>query len=113
MWSGHDVSNHHVRRYTLDEVRTLLSGAGLEDVQISYANSILFPPIALVRVVDRARRRGRPPDAHKDTGEVPGAANRVLTSLLALEARWLRRRRLPAGVSIVASGRKPDGGPGA
>ncbi|MFN8016873.1 MAG: class I SAM-dependent methyltransferase [Acidimicrobiales bacterium] len=104
MWSGHDTSNHHVRRYTTRQVRSMLAAAGLGEVRSSYVNCFLFPPIAVVRLVERAMRRGRPPAPHKDTGEVPGPANRLLVALLGLEARLLRRTDLPFGVSMVASG---------
>lgn len=110
MWSGHDVSNHHVRRYTASEVRQLLASAGFIDIRTSHANSVLFPPIAVVRAAVRLRRRGRAPAAHKDTGEVSAGTNRLLTAVLGAEARWLGRWRLPFGVSIVASGRLPDDG---
>jgi SAM-dependent methyltransferase len=103
MWSGHDVSNHHTRRYRAGEVRVLLEGAGFEPVKVSYVNSILFPPIAVVRAAERIARRGRPPAPHKDTGEVPGPLNRALLGLLEVERRVIARRPLPFGVSIVAS----------
>lgn len=108
MWSGHDVSNHHVRRYRASEVRLLLEAAGLVDVRVSYANSLLFPPIALVRLLDRLRRRGRAPAPHKDTAQVPPAANRLLLAVLDVERWLLDRVDLPFGVSIVASGRRPE-----
>lgn len=108
MWSGHDVSNHHVRRYRAREVRLLLEAAGLVDVRVSYVNTLLFPPIAAVRLVDRVRRRGRAPTAHKDTAEVPGWANRLLLGILDLERWLLDRIDLPFGVSIVATARRPE-----
>ena len=104
MWSGHDVSNHHVRRYTTKEVRAMLADVGLVDVRASYVNCLLFPPIAVVRLAERLARRGRTPEPHKDTGEVPAPANRALVALLAVEAWLLRRWDLPFGVSMVASG---------
>lgn len=103
MWSGHDVSNHHVRRYTASELRSLLRATGFSVDRLSYVNSVLFPPIAALRVVQRARRRGRPPEPHKDTGSVPAPINRVLTRVLDAERRAMRTRPLPFGVSMVAS----------
>ena len=108
MWSGHDVSNHHTRRYLTQHVGRLLREAGLEVDKLSYVNTLLFPLIALVRLVDVVRRRGRPPQPHKDTGEVPAFANTVLLRLLDLEHRLLRRGRLPFGVSIIARATKPS-----
>ncbi len=107
MWSGHDVSNHHVRRYRRRDVERMLAAVGLEPVQVSYVNTLLFPPIAVVRIVERLLRRGRVPTAHKNTAELPGAFNRVLTGLLGVEAWMMRRVSMPFGVSIVASATKP------
>lgn len=107
MWSGHDVTNHHARRYRASEVRALLEGAGLVDVRVSHANMFLFPPIAVLRLIQRLVRRGQAPAPHKDTAEVPEVVNRLLTGLLAVEARLLRHVDLPVGVSIAASGRRP------
>jgi SAM-dependent methyltransferase len=103
MWSGHDVSNHHTRRYRAGEVRDLLASSGFRPVTVSYVNTALFPPIAVVDVLYRLRRGARPPAPHKDTGEVPGPLNRSLLGVLELERRAIRRRPLPFGVSIVAS----------
>lgn len=111
LWSGHDVSNHHTRRYLTKEVAALLRDAGLEPTKVSYVNSILFPPILAVRLVERLRRGSKPPAPHKDTGEVPAPANRALIGLLGLERRVLarpsRKAKLPFGVSIVARATKP------
>lgn len=108
MWSGHDVSNHHTRRYLTRDVERLLVEAGLQPTKVSYVNSLLFPPILAVRLVERLRRGNRPPVPHKDTGEVPDLVNRLLIWLLDVERRIIDRSRLPFGVSIVASARKPS-----
>ncbi|HUP86753.1 MAG TPA: class I SAM-dependent methyltransferase [Acidimicrobiales bacterium] len=107
MWSGHDVSNHHIRRYLTKEVRALLAEAGLEPTKVSYANSALFLPILAVRVIQKLRRGSKPAEPHKDTGEVPASANRALLWLLAIEDRVIQRSKLPFGVSVVASAVKP------
>lgn len=107
LWSGHDVSNHHARRYLAGEVVALVQDSGLEPAKVSYVNTVLLPPILAVRVVERLRRGGRPPEPRKDTAEVPAPLNRALIGLLELEARVMRRARLPFGVSIVARATKP------
>jgi hypothetical protein len=101
------VSNHHTRRYLTREVSALLREAGLEPTKVSYVNAFLFPPILAVRLVERLRRGSKPPEPHKDTGEVPAPANRALLWLLGLEGRIIGRSKLPFGVSIVASAVKP------
>lgn len=110
LWSGHDVSNHHRRRYTVHEVDGLLRAAGLIPRRLSYVNFFLFPPIAAWRLVERAARMGRPPRPRKDTGRVPGPVNRLLAGLLEVEKAAVRRARLPFGISIVALAEKPPAG---
>ncbi len=108
LWSGHDVSNHHVRRYVLRQVREMLEGAGLRSERLSYVNTLLFPVILAIRVVERLRRRGAPPEPHKDTGEVPEPLNRLFVRLLEFEGRMISRTPLPFGVSIIGRATKPE-----
>ena len=103
MWSGHDVSNHHTRRYRRSEVRRLLERSGFRPEHVSYVNTLLFPGIAAVRLAEKAALRGREPSPRKDTGEVPAPFNRALLGVLEAERRMIRRRSLPFGVSIVGS----------
>ncbi len=108
LWSGHDVSNHHVRRYLLRQVRELVEGVGLRAERMSYVNTLLFPVILAIRVVERLRRGGAQPEPHKDTGEVPEPLNRLFVRLLDLEGRIIRRLPLPFGVSIIGRATKPE-----
>lgn len=108
LWSGHDVSNHHVRRYLLRQVRELVEGVGLRAERMSYVNTLLFPVILAIRVVERLRRGGAQPEPHKDTGEVPEPLNRLFVRLLELEGRIIRRLPLPFGVSIIGAATKPE-----
>jgi SAM-dependent methyltransferase len=54
MWSGHDVINHHFRRYKKDGILKLLSHHHLKSTYSSYFNTILFLPVLLVRLVKNA-----------------------------------------------------------
>jgi hypothetical protein len=102
MWSGHDTSNHHRRRYTAPEIERLIEQSGLRPIKVSYVNTVLFPPIAALRIGQRVARRGAEPAPHKDTGEVPSPLNRALLGVMELERRAISRARLPFGVSMVA-----------
>jgi SAM-dependent methyltransferase len=97
MWSQHDVSHHHHRRYTRPLLRERVRAAGWEPTFATYFNSILLPPIALVRAL---ARRGEPKE-HGDMELTPGRLNGVLSLPMRAEAGLIRRGvRLPAGVSI-------------
>lgn len=109
LWSGHDVSNHHARRYRTREVDRFLHDAHLVKDRTSYINCFLFPPILAIRLLERIARRGRPPAPHKNTAVVPDTLNRLLVLLLAVEGWFVRRRGLPFGVSILARATKPPG----
>jgi SAM-dependent methyltransferase len=98
LWSQHDDSHHHLRRYTAGALRARLAAAGWRPVLQTYFNSLLLPPIALVRTL--ARRRP-PRDGRTDYQLTAGPLNRLLELPLRLEASLIARGlRFPAGVSI-------------
>jgi SAM-dependent methyltransferase len=96
LWSQHDDSHHHLRRYTAGALRARLAAAGWRPVLLTYFNSLLLPPIALVRML--ARRRAGSRTDYQLTG---GLLNRLLELPLRAEAALIARgMRFPAGVSI-------------
>jgi SAM-dependent methyltransferase len=98
LWSKHDVALHHYRRYKARELRQRLQEAGFEVRKLSYAVSLLFMPILMVRWWDRWRRT--PPAA--TLFPLPSALNRGLIRLQEWESRLIERVNLPFGVSLVA-----------
>lgn len=103
LWSEHDRALHHQRRYTRAVLEERIAAAGLRPLHVTGFNTTLLPPIAAWRVARRLLV-GAPKDgpAHSDVSLPPAPVNRLLYGLLAGEERWLRRRRLPLGVSIGA-----------
>lgn len=101
MWGAQDEISHHCRRYRSRELRRRLQEADLDLAYMSYFNTILLPPIAAVRL---SRRLRPPPEEVRSDFEMAreGPTNRLLARVLSAEAAWLRRRRLPVGVSLVA-----------
>jgi len=89
-------------RYTRPELRRLFEEAGLEVLRASYANTFLFPLLALRRGLDRLMGRHG-----SDVGFLPGPLEWGFRSLLTLEAALIRRLSLPLGASVFALGRKP------
>ena len=104
LWGAHDAAVHSRHRYTTAEVRTLLEGQGLRVLRLSYANTLLFPVIALRRLLDRLTGR-----EGSDVGFLPAPLERAFGSLLRLEARVLPRLTFPVGASVFALARKPEG----
>ena len=50
LWSAHDTTQHHSRRYSAYELRRLLDNSRFVIDYLSYYNLILFPAIAGVRL---------------------------------------------------------------
>jgi SAM-dependent methyltransferase len=104
LWSPHDESHHHKRRYRREELAECLSGAGLAPLRVTYFNTLLFPLIAGLRLAKSlSGRQGRADD------ELPGPwLNRLLFDLFASERFLLRALRLPFGVSLLAIAERRD-----
>lgn len=104
LYGPHDVAFGTGQRYTAGQLERALAGAGLRVERLTYANSLLFAPGAVVRLLQKSRL------AAGVDGPMGGASpfSRLLSDVLAVEARWLRRRNFPAGLSLYAIARKID-----
>ncbi|MEI8195262.1 MAG: class I SAM-dependent methyltransferase [Phycisphaerae bacterium] len=118
LWSGHDVINHHQRRYTASSLKKRLQevtvpGNGTETgkfeiLRLSYWNFGLLLPVGGMRLLKRllGRAEAHPKDA---LAPVPGFVNRLLTGGLCLENALLAAGlSYPAGVSVMAVVRKAN-----
>ncbi len=101
LWSTHDEVHHHQRRYTLALLRQQLAEAGLRIRWSSYFNSLLFPPIAAVRLLQRLGPKQQSARSDVETGG-PTWANRLLETVFSAERFVVPRVSLPAGVSLLA-----------
>jgi SAM-dependent methyltransferase len=100
LWSQHDEANHHFRRYNRRMLRAAAEESGWQVVRMTSFNSLLLPPAAAVRLL----QRWRPPAEYRpDLTLGPAWLNSVLERPLTLEAALLARgRTLPAGLSLLA-----------
>ena len=97
MWSAHDVAHHHHRRYRKSEIEKLARDAGFKIELLSPFNSLLFPPIAAVRLLGKMTGKDDSDDA------MPGAlVNKTLDTVFGLERSLIGRVPMPFGVSLVA-----------
>lgn len=109
LWSTHDVFNYHYRRYDRRMMRALAADVDLKIERMTYFNSLLLPPAAIVRLLQRPRLRrhaatgSNGTDAHtSDVEMTPQWLSPALESALRLEAKWLDgARTLPAGLSLL------------
>jgi SAM-dependent methyltransferase len=98
LWSEHDVSMHHRRRYTLAGLQAATAAAGWRPVVRSYFFSLLLPAVAAVRLGRRLLPGRR---EWSDLALAPGFLGRALELPMRAEARLIERGvRLPAGVSV-------------
>lgn len=106
LWGRQDLASEHHRRYHRRQLRERLRAAGFDPVRLTYFNTLLFPPILVVRLLmrpflGRARKNDR-----TDFGiPLPLGLNGLLHRLFAAEARWLVRHDLPVGVSLLCLAR--------
>lgn len=97
MWSAHDVAHHHHRRYRKGEIAALATEAGFDIELLSPFNTLLFPLIAGVRLLNKVRGHDSADDA------LPSKpVNSTLDKLFGAEAGLIGRLPFPFGVSLVA-----------
>ena len=97
LWSRHDETHHHHRRYTAGLLAARLHAAGYRVTTLSYFNTVLFPLIAGVRVVNRWLGIDATDDA------MPWrTVNSILRALFRSERHVIGRLCLPFGVSLAA-----------
>lgn len=103
--SSHDAMVHTRHRYTKDEVGSKLAAAGLQPRRVTYANSLLFPSVVGVRLLQRVLGHGESKES--DVKETSPLVNGTLLRVLGLEGALLNRLDLPLGLSVLAIAQKP------
>lgn len=101
LWSGHDVINHHHRRYTRRSLKRVAEEAGWHQTRTTYFNSLLLPVAILLRVLDRFNTKTT--ESSLDLWVPPELLNWTLERPLTLEAAMIARGgRIPAGLSLLS-----------
>jgi SAM-dependent methyltransferase len=95
---AHDVTVHGLRRYRRDELALLAERAGLRVRRSTYAYSFLTPPAALLAMLER---HGTQSADNTGSDVERRALDRVFAPLAKAERRWLTRRDLAMGTSVV------------
>lgn len=105
MWTAEDDNLHHQRRYTRRRLWQAVERAGWEPRIATYFNTLLLPPIALVRLL----RKGKEASGEQaDLDRTPASLDGPLSLPMRAEARLIRAgASLPAGVSVGIVCRKP------
>lgn len=100
LWSRHDEVNMHFRRYTRQSYSNLLNSEGLNITYASYFNSLLFPTVALERLIEKAFKTNI--DTSTNLGIPSAIINRALYIIFNTESLWAGRLSVPFGLSVVA-----------
>lgn len=97
LWSDHDETHHHFRRYTKTGLRELLEDAGLRVNGVGYFNTILFPVALIQRMLQRLTGLG------SNAARMPSPlVNRALAAAFSLEQHLIGRIPMPIGLSLWA-----------
>ena len=107
LWSQHDETFEHYRRYRSAGLEQVVVASGLEPERLTYTNSLLFPVAALWRLVSYRLGVGRIAPNH-DFWPIPRWLNALLIQIYRFEAWLLGLLNLPVGVSIVCLARVPE-----
>jgi SAM-dependent methyltransferase len=115
LWSPHDVSFGHYRRYEPERLARVWQGLPMSSRLFSYFNSQLYPIVRTARLLTRLR--GHSVGSAGTDFRLPRAwLNRWLTAVFAGETRVLldvldggRKRGYRAGVSLIALLRREPG----
>lgn len=102
LWSHHDVVLGHKRRYSARAFHKLWERLPVEELFFSPFNCLLFPLIALARLL----RPGKGAPGKSDLALPAPWLNALLYRIFSAERRLLRALPLPFGVSYLAILRK-------
>lgn len=107
LWSQHDESFGHFRRYERPRLEQVWQGLPIEPLLVSHYSARVYPAVRAIRGVGRLRGKacGR---VGTDFWMPPALVNRILTAAFAGEGRTLeaaldgRRHGYAAGSSLIA-----------
>ena len=105
LYSEHDLAVNTVKRFHKAEIASLLSESGLKPVRMSYLNTLLFPPAAIIRLGKKGiLKTRRSKEVHSDLTQPHPLVNNFLRWTMAREATILGKTNLnlPFGLSFIA-----------
>jgi membrane protein required for beta-lactamase induction len=104
LWSVHDISNYHFRRYSKWELYNKLLRANYSIVRCSYWNFILFTPIGMLILMSKLIARK---SVHSNKiFSIPVLLNNLLIKVMRFENKLVVINNIPFGISIFFVARK-------
>lgn len=103
LWSKHDESFHHKRRYTHRQIQKMLTTLDFKIIKLSYLYFLLFPLVVCMRILKNFFK----PLAEADDFQLNNKfLNTLITTLLLPERILLKYIDFPFGSSILAVAKK-------
>lgn len=102
LWSAHDVSHHHFRRYTIASLSAAADEAGLAILECGYFNTLLFPAIVATRLLKKTVGSDSADDEMP-----PRPVNAALKRIFSAESHLVGRVSLPVGTSLYLIAERP------
>jgi SAM-dependent methyltransferase len=99
LWSAHDTSHHHHRRYTPKILRRALEEAGFTVRSLGFWNCVLGLALVPLRLFGFAGGDGLTPAR---------PINSILRMIVGTEAHLLKYTRLPFGSSLICYAERPS-----
>jgi len=102
--SSHDKAVHIKHRYNKKELRQRIERAGFTVLKLSYRNFLLFPLMALIRLMKKNSVSSDSPKS--DLKPLPTFLNQTLKRVLTFENKLLPHMNIPFGLSLFCVARK-------
>jgi SAM-dependent methyltransferase len=104
-----DEVSEHKRRYRRPALVDVLRRSGFQVDYASYFNTLLFPPIAAVRMFRRVFPAAKTASSNGSSDfdlRLPGVVESILEKLFSLERHAIGPAELPFGISILCSAKR-------
>lgn len=101
LFSVHDESLCHMRRYDAKDLRSLLEEAGFEIKYLSYFYCLTFLPVAMIRIFRKLFEKNSHPSTDMFYMPMPGL-NAFMKRVMTLEVKLFGHISLPFGTSVMA-----------
>jgi len=109
IWSNHDESLHHKRRYKIKQIYSLLQDNSFSVIKGSYAITFLAPPIIIFRLVENLIKKVfNYRIIKKSYFYLPKILNNLFIKILYFEAILLPYLKFPFGISIIIVAEKQN-----
>ena len=97
LWSNHDTSHHHFRRYRACSLKQIYSKFDFTIEKLSYFNTLLFP----LAVIDRLKSKITKNESSQNLYP-SDTLNKVFKTFFLLEGNFIDKFSFPFGLSIVS-----------